>query len=87
MTQEFGCVNANDKEEDKQRGIEEKLTFEASETSCLKQNLLVEAKAADNDTEQLNYPHLEGKCLNPAHVLFSNNRHTCRLLVQGYVPQ
>jgi hypothetical protein len=30
---------------------------------------------------------LEGKYLNPAHVLFANNRHICRLLVQGCVPQ
>ncbi len=87
MSLEFRFVNANDKEGEKQRGIEEKLTFEAFETSSLKQDLLVEGKAADDDNEQLNYFHLERQCLNPAHVLFAKNRHICRPLVQGFVPQ
>lgn len=87
MTLEFRCVNANDKEGEKQRGIEDNLPFEAFETSSLKQNLLFEAKVADDDTEQLNYLHLVGKCLNPAHIFFANNRHICRLLMQGHVPQ
>jgi hypothetical protein len=30
---------------------------------------------------------LERQCLNPAHVLFAKNRHICRPLVQGFVPQ
>jgi hypothetical protein len=87
MTLEFRCVNANDTKGEKQRGIEEKPTLEAFETISLKTNLLYAAKASDDDTEHAIYLHLESKCLNPAHVLLPNNRHICRLLVQGCVPQ